>query len=582
MGNFITKLFNDPCDDEIPILKNLFELSNKTTDINELKELYDTSIKYVECETEEAKDLKNKIYLIFQERIKEISMQKYEETIKFEPQNSNSITEYEKELEEINVLISEIDEYNLYYRLDQSIENIIATLEKRRIELIEEIKKIKENLIFTYTRELVAFIYCGYPISKTSSGYSDGDEKKLYESIKSFLQTRISTDVYLKLIQFSEFITLLFPFDDKKYIELLNTSSLNNFDNKIFTDYLTTKLLTTLEKLGTYYSKFYYDHTENVDEINREYLNDKELSIKYISSTGDFYQETKKFLKTKSIEHWKSLIFMSGKKNVTDTVINYIPSSTPIYLHYIEQYEAIIWILNTLFYNLGDQNFGGGYTYNNIIPFSYDEIFSPTPWDLKLIKTESINYDKQNKIWEESKQQLELILNEKQYKKFPLELTVDLKSKINSTNEITKHYLKETYTKLKLKPLGALKFDGDKSDVNLTLPYKLLIKLTNNFDFNRRANSSNVFLYNAIDYMCGSIDEKNLDKQEFTYWVYYNVIPSVCEWKIIFPIQTLCTNMTINTNDYNKLRKQNYKTDEEIFDIMIDRSTLYEKSNGNF
>lgn len=582
MGNFITKLFGDPCEDEIPILKNLFELSNKTTDINELKELYDTSIKYVECETEEAKELKSKIYLIFQERIKEISMQKYEETIKFEPQNLNSITEYEKELEEINALISEIDEYNLYYTLDQSIENIIATLEKRRIELIEEIKKIKENLIFTYARELVAFIYCGYPISKTSSGYSDGDEKKLYESIKSFLQMRISTDIYLKLIQFSEFITLLYPFDDKKYIELLNTTSMNNFDNQIFTNYLTTKLLTTLEKLGMYYSKFYYDHTENVDEINREYLNDKELSIKYISSSGDFYQETKKFLKTKSIEHWKSLVFMSGKKIVTDIVINYIPSSTPIYLHYIEQYEAIVWILNTLFYNLGDQNFGGGYTYNNIIPFSYDEIFSSTSWDLKLIKTETINYDKQNKIWEESKQQLELILNGKQYKKFPLELTVDLKSKINSTNEITKHYLKETYTKLKLKPLGALKFDGDKSDVNLTLPYKLLIKLTNNFDFNRRANSSNVFLYNAIDYMCGSIDEKNLDKQEFTYWVYYNVIPSVCEWKIIFPIQTLCTNMTINTNDYNKLKKQNYKTDEEIFDLMIDRSTLYEKSNGDF
>ena len=81
--------------------------------------------------------------------------------------------------------------------------------------------------------------------------------------------------------------------------------------------------------------------------------------------------------------------------------------------------------------------------------------------------------------------------------------------------------------------------------------------------------------------MCEIYDEWKSSFSEFVSEIYYEIVTGSLTWNMIFPLQTLNINMTINNNDFNCLNKK-FLTGDEKYDHMIDRTTLFKKSNGVF
>ena len=153
----------------------------------------------------------------------------------------------------------------------------------------------------------------------------------------------------------------------------------------------------------------------------------------------------------------------------------------------------------------------------------------------------------------------------------------------NNTANITNKFLQKFINQgvLKVPPLGAYKFAKNNYVINYTLIPSILIKLEGDKNIDYFGNCANSFMVNSIDYMCEIYDTKHGNFSEFVSQFYYEMIGGSLNWNMVFPLQTLNINMTINNNDYNNLENK-FKTNEEKYDHMIDRSTLFRKSNGNF
>lgn len=609
--DFIEKKLNE-------LLKKAVETSNEnqneieTTNEIEMKKIYDEAITYVECNSTEAINLKEEIFKIYQEllyiNVERIYKQYQEKSINETMNEKQKFDVYTQNINNINTLINNIEKYASQYTIDDKVSKLLNELTNKKNIYESELSKLNGTIKILQIKKLAAYIYCGYNLSLISSYNKDTTKStdEILDAINKILDANLTFDSYYYLLQFSELLYLLFPIEDTKEGE-------NSIvDINILKDYLNiehknkSKLYKHLQLLGIYYAKFYYNNPD-LDKTNVE--NEKELSQEYIlrkqqveiylntnSTEETLYNDTKKLFKQQSIEHWKGLVQMSRKRLKFNTAINYIPKTLPLFYHKTEQYLAGIYISNLIYFNLGSISDNGQYTYYNIKPIKYEEIFSDEAWDrnTKIPSTEVNNkLEKAKKIYTTS---IEFInkyseLTQLEYDKsnYPLKLTSDKfgtltdKTIKNHSADITNKFLQKFINQgvLKVPPLGAYKFVKKDYVINYTLIPNILIKLEGDKNIDYFGNCANSFLVNSIDYMCEIYDTKHGNFSEFVSQFYYEMIGGSLNWNMVFPLQTLNINMTINNNDYNNLENK-FKTDEEKYNHMIDRSTLFRKSDGNF
>lgn len=600
----------DLCDEIEKKLSDILVKAMETSDIIEMKKLYDEAITYIECNSTEVIQLKEEIFQIYQELIyikaKEIYDNFKEKEINETDNDKQKYDIYIINIENINKIISEIEQYSIQYSIDDKISKLLneLTIKKNNYEI--EASKLNGNIKILQIKKLAAYIYCGYNLSLISSYNKNTNESidNLLDAINAILDSNLTFDSYYYLLQFSELLYLLYP------IENIDVGNKSVDDENTLKTYLNledkskSKLYKHLQFLGLYYAKFYYNNqdlnqTENNEIISKEYQQKKTEVEKYLklnSTDETLFNETKTLFKTQSIEHWKSLVQMSRKRLKFNNAIHYIPEILPIYYFELEQYLSSIYITNLIYFNLGSISDKGQYTYHNINPLKYEEIFSDKPWDrrTKINVTEINNLtSKQKQMYEQT---MEFIknnpeLSQEEYEKvdYPLKLTSDKygsltdKTIINHTAYITDRFLQKFINNgvIKIPPLGAYKFVKNNYIINYTLIPNILTKIRGDKASDYFGNCANSFLINSIDYMCEIYDKKNGNFSEFVSILYYEIVTGSLTWNMVFPLQTLITNMTINNNDFIYLNNK-FKTEQEKYDHMIDRSTLFKKNNGEF
>lgn len=634
MGNFLSSIFGnkevndnikpdnsnthigeneiDTCEEIEKTLTELLAKAATISDVNEMKKIYDEAISYIECNSKEVTTLKDDIFKIYQEllylNVEKIYNSFEENPIKDTMNEKEKYDIYIYNLNAVNKIISEIEPFSMQYSIDDKVSKLLNELNTKKNSYENEISCLNGSIKILQIKKLAAYIYCGYNLSLISSYNKDSVKStdEIVDAINAILDTNLTFDSYYYLLQFSELLYLLYPIEDveegKKSV--INEETLKkylNIENK-----KESKIYKHLQLLGIYYSKFYYNNKDlsqnnSENQISTEYQDKKKEVEKYLSlnSTEEtLYKETKALFKTQSIEHWKGLIQMSRKRLKFNNALNYIPKTLPIYYSGLEQYQASIYVANLIYYNLGSISDKGQYTYNNITPMKYEEIFTDDPWDrTSKIETTKINekLSKQISIYNES---IEFVqknpnLTQLEYDKsnYPLKLSTDKygsltdKTIINHTGNITDKYLQKFINEgvIKIPPLGAYKFNKNDYVINYTLIPEILISLKGDKTLDYFGNCANSFLVNSIDYMCEIYDKKNGVFSEFVSQLYYKIVTGSLTWNMVFPLQTLNINMTINNNDYNYLQTNfgnKFKTDEEKYDHMIDRSTLFKSSTG--
>lgn len=636
MGNFLSSLFNrnqntvsveepdnsgthikeneiDNCDVIEEKLAELLKKASETTDEIEMKKIYDEAITYIECNSTEVISLKEEIFKIYQEllyiNVERIFTEFDEIQIDETMNEKQKFDIYTQNKNNINKTIERIEKYAPQYTIDDKIAKILTELTNKKNTYESEISKLNGTMQILQIKKLAAYIYCGYNLSLISSYNKDTDKSTddILDAINKILDANLTFDSYYYLLQFSELLYLLYPIEDTKEGE-------NSIvDKNILKEYLNiehkdkSKVYKHLQCLGVYYSKFYYNNPD-LDKTNSEI--EKELSQEYtqrkqevesylnINSTEEtLYNDTKKLFKQQPIEHWKGLIQMSKKRLKFNTAINYIPKTLPLFYHKTEQYLAGIYISNLIYFNLGSISDNGQYTYFNIQPLKYEEIFLDEAWDRKTkISITEINtkLETSKNIYTESiefvNKNPELTQAEYDKREYPLKLTSnkfgDFTNKPieNNTANITNKFLQKFINPgvIRVPPLGAYKFAKNDYVINYTLIPSILIKLEGDKNIDYFGNCANSFMVNSIDYMCEIYDTNHGNNfSEFVSQFYYEMVGGSLNWNMVFPLQTLNINMTINNNDYNNLSDK-FKSDEEKYNHMIDRSTLFRKSDGNF
>lgn len=636
MGNFLSSLFGNKnaktssenpdnsnthikdneialCDEIEEKLSDILINAAETSDIIEMKKLYDEAISYVECNSTEVIKLKDDIFQVYQELIyiksKEIYDNFKEEQINESDDIKRKYDIYQINIANINKIITELEQYSIQYSIDDKVSKLLNELISKKNYYETEASKMDGSIKILQIKRLAAFIYCGYNLSLISSYNKDTNKSTddLLDSINKILDLNLTFDSYYYLLQFSELLYLLYPIEDTEDGDksVVDKNTLKIYLN--LEDKSKSKLYKHLQFLGLYYAKFYYNNQdlnkkENDEIMSKEYSDKKSEVDKYLklnSTQETLYKETKTLFKTQPIEHWKGLIQMSRKRLPFNTSINYIPKTLPIYYFELEQYLSSIYITNLIYFNLGSISDNGQYTYYNINPLKYEEIFSDEAWDrtTKINKTEikdslkePINrYESGIKFIKDHPN-----LSQKDYddSKFTLKLTSDKygtltdKTIVNHTAYITDKFLQKFINEgvIKIPPLGAYKFVKNDYVINYTLIPNILNNIRGNKAIDYFGNCSNNFLINSIDYMCEIYDKRNGNFSEFVSQLYYEIVTGSLTWNMIFPLQSLNINMTINNNDFNYLTENfpNFKTNDEKYDHMIDRSTLFKKNNGGF
>ena len=635
MGNFLSSLFNrnqnsisteepdnsgthikeneiDNCDVIEEKLTKLLKKASETTNEIEMKKIYDEAITYIECNSTEVISLKEEIFKIYQEllyiNVERISTEFEEIPINDNMNEKQKFDIYTQNKNNINKIIEKIEKYAPQYTIDDKVNKILTELTNKKNTYDSEISKLNGTIKILQIKKLAGYIYCGYNLSLISS-YNKNTAKstdEILDAINKILDANLTFDSYYYLLQFSELLYLLYPIEDIKEGEnsVVDKNILNEYLNIEHKD--KSKVYKHLQLLGVYYAKFYYNNpdldktnSENEKELSQEYTQRKQQVESYLNTNSTeetLYNDTKKLFKQQSIEHWKGLIQMSRKRLKFNTAINYIPKTLPLFYHKIEQYLAGICISNLIYFNLGSISDKGQYTYFNIQPLKYEEIFSDEAWDrtTKISNTEiNTKLEKTKKIYTDSiefvNKNPELTQAEYDKSEYPLKLTSDKfgtqtdKTIKNNTANITNKFLQKFINQgvIRVPPLGAYKFAKNNYVINYTLIPSILIKLEGDKNIDYFGNCANSFMVNSIDYMCEIYDTKHGNFSEFVSQFYYEMVGGSLNWNMVFPLQTLNINMTINNNDYNNLENK-FKTDEEKYDHMIDRSTLFRKSNDNF
>lgn len=632
MGNFLSSLFGkntntsseNPdnsnthikdneialCDEIEKKLSDILIKAGETSDVVEMKKLYDEAITYVECNSTEVIKLKDDIFQVYQELIyiksKEIYDNFKEEQINESDDIKRKYDIYQINITNVNKIITELEQYSIQYSTDDKVSKLLNELINKKNNYEIEASKLDGSMKILQIKKLASYIYCGYNLSLISSYNKDTNKSTddLLDSINTILDLNLTFDSYYYLLQFSELLYLLYPIEDtedgnKSVVDQNTLKAYLNLEDKS-----KSKLYKHLQFLGLYYAKFYYNNQdltkkENDENISKEYLQKKSEVEKYLklnSTQESLYKETKALFKTQPIEHWKGLIQMSRKRLPFNTSIDYIPKTLPIYYFELEQYLSAIYITNLIYFNLGSISDNGQYTYYNITPLKYEDIFSDEAWDRtsKINKTEIESLLKNPiSIYESGmkfiKEHPELSQTEYDSSEFTLKLTSDKygsltdKTVVNHTAYITDKFLQKFINEgiIRIPPLGAYKFVKNDYIINYTLIPNILNNIRGYKNIDYFGNCSNNFLINSIDYMCEIYDKKNGSFSEFVSEIYYEIVTGSLTWNMIFPLQTLNINMTINNNDFNNLSKK-FSEDDKKYDHMIDRSTLFRKNDGGF
>ena len=626
MGNFFSKIFGksstpepdnsnthieeneiDNCEVIQQKLSELFEKASTITDEKELAQIYNVAKSYVECNSTEVEKMKTSIYEIYQALLYKNALNIFNS---YSPQLiTEDMTDVEKhDTLKINYnllieLSNKLQPYMSLYTINDEISKLINGINEQKTFIENTISELNGTIRLLQIKRLASFIYCGYGVS--CSSYYDPStatsEDGILTNIKKIIKNNLNEETYDFLLQFSELLYLLYPIEivtDENNSSVVNASVLKDYIKE------DGKLYKHLQLLGIYYSLHYYynpdlDSTDISYEISSEYetrMKEAETYINKQSTSDSLYNETKELFKKQSIEHWKGLPFMAQKRFSYEIQINYIPSNLPVYYPKYEQYLACVWVTNLIFYKLGDINQGGQYTYNSISPLTYDEVFKKEAWDRKTkIETSTINVEKPKTIYETwynyvmnnpnmTKEQYDKIDS----KTHPLKLTSDeynsITKAINHTAHITDKFLQKVLDEVfSIPPLGAYELVNTNYMINYNLIPNFLKSINGDKDIDYFALRPNNFLISAIEYMCECFDKKyNSNFSELMSQLYYT-IKSAVSWDLIFPIQTLKINMTINHNDNIYLQNNFSKLSaEDRYDHMIDRCTLFQKSNGKF
>ena len=508
----------------------------------------------------------------------------------------------------------------------------------------EENKKLFRIKIILSFKKLIVFIFCGYGLSignQNTKELTNKDVDVYTSSIKNLINEHLNIDTYKLMLQFSELIPLIYPFDSKysfnnldfkgdsheidsnnseKYIsysvhqyisnsDIYKKLSLDSIDETINSIGLISEdnLRCHLFYLGVYFFRYYYAN-ESIRDLLKSY---KTNAITYLTneiSLDTLYKETKDLLKKQSMEHWKGLPLMSKKRLNTNSKFDTMPKNTPIYIPDHEKKLATIYILNCIYYKVGDINKGGQYTYKITDSITYDKIFTNDVffWNndtkrnatIEEILDYPLNEDKigglyvnvDNTIVENVKKLGYYIENGKNLKynndliKLSSDKYGDIKTATNHTIEITDRFFQISGS-IQIKELGldrlgcyALKEDS-KYVLNVDIINELLNGFDKNTSLNVMANNANNWMFSSVDYMCCVGNQNNTNVSELVAYIYQEVIRKVVTWRMVIPIQTLCVNITMNDNDY-KVLSDIYKNEYDICNEMFDRSTLFMKLDG--
>lgn len=509
------------------------------------------------------------------------------------------------------------------------VEKIIEKIEKENAELF------KKKVLLSF-KKLIAFIFCGYGVSVLD--VTTRDIKDVYtNSIKYIIDTYLSIDTYKIMLQFSELISLVYPFDSQysfsnldfvnsehmkdpnnpekylsfsipKYISSSSTYidlNLTKIDNSTNSLGLPSEdnLKCHLFYLGVYFSRYYYANKSIKNLLDNKY---NSLVLDYLTDDtkfSDLYTKTKELLKKQDIEHWKGLALMSKKRLNSNIKFEIVPINTPIYFSDYEKQLATIYILNCIYFKVGDINQGGQYTYkiesNGI---GYKNFFNDEPFFYNNSKNrmatieEILNYgiDKGEII--ERYENIETMLTETNDKYENndklIELTSDKfiknieereKAVIkNHTELITDRFFQISQTQLieelGLGNLGCYSMSlNNEYTLNTSIINELLSEFNTKNALNVMANSINHWMFSSIDYMCCVANQNNSNTSELVAFIYQEVIKKVLTWRMVIPIQTLSVNITINNNDYKTLKESGYKEDWKIHNDMFDRSSIFMK-----
>lgn len=589
--------------------------------------------------------------------------------------------------------------------------------------ILESQSLLSGNAEVYYFKRLISLIYCGYGVGISVDYQSANSSDNIVTQIKeNIINPAMTVTNYKRLLKYSELINLVYPFDsidligdgtqlteDKiiKYIaetteykDITNVGGLGK--NRRGTLLIEPTLRMYLLYLGVYYSSIYYSTrtgekgtVSGADEKNAYESNCIEYLQKPYVDEEQLFNDTKELLRTRSVEHWKSLTQMANKPILLQTGFGLIPNITPVYYEKYEQFLATLFSLNIIYYNIGSISQQGQYTFykpDDIVegvtysadgPVKYDDIYSSKAWDYKdlsnystakYLKFENIGYIKSFCYYLQAK----LLMQSQEYgfksfdrkkieKEFETEFNGSFKNgkfvinfetigengaknkseiehkKItnlynelfsddvlksfkngltsisnyknlklglklmsdpiklgngssvipkNNTAKITDPLISTGYNTTKIGPLGCYFKCGINDGVedyipNVTYIISLIEDLWSkqgNY-LNELALCINSKLLSCINYLCDVVEQDfGLDPvSPFLSDIYKETVAKAVEWSLAIPIQQLNVNMTINSNDYNNLKTDNpdFK-DEEIFNHMIDRCTLFEKSNGGF
>lgn len=533
--------------------------------------------------------------------------------------------------------ISEKGNKETYKSYISDVEKIIEKIEKENAELF------KKKVLLSF-KKLIAFIFCGYGVSVLD--VTTRDLQDIYtNSIKYIIDNYLSIDTYKIMLQFSELISLVYPFDSQysfsnldfvnsehmkdpnnpekylsfsipKYISssnVYNKLTLSEIDNSVNSLQLPSEdnLKCHLFYLGVYFSRYYYANKSIKNLLDNKY---NSLILDYLTHDTKFsnlYIKTKELLQRQDIEHWKGLALMSKKRLNSNIKFEIVPVNTPIYFSDYEKQLATIYILNCIYFKVGDINQGGQYTYKiesdkiGYKDFFNDEVFFYNSGKNEMATIEEIlnygidkgeiieRYENIEKMLTETKNKYESFVDgKKQYNEKLIELSSDEfiknveereKAVIkNHTELITDRFFQISETQL-IKELGLGKLGcysmslNNEYILNISIINELLSEFNSENSLNVMANSVNHWMFSSIDYMCCVGNQNNSNTSELVAFIYQEVIRKVLTWRMVIPIQTLSVNITINNNDYKTLKKNGNKEDWKIHNDMFDRSSIFMK-----
>ena len=633
------------CENEISKLQELYNLASQTTNLEKIRNYYDQSLTYI-CESDKLNNLKEDLNGIYIDILINNLTQLAETYNNLNTNETNSellITFYQNKSDLLNQIIEyiyEIKKINILNTEDKKIQSEwiskLTSYENDDINIENKLKELEESNFIIHIKRLVVFLFNGYGIY---GSYGDLSDTELLEQVLNpYFDKNLTLKEYKYLLKFSEFLGILYPFDDN--ICIFEDGKEKKIIDENLEKYLNSKLRVTLNELGLFYiNKYYSNYLINSTEINENikkqittnHEDTDKLALNFIESNeiniDNLYKETKSLLKKQTIEHWKSLVSLTSKQVLSSPFIEYLPNTFPIYCIQLEEYIAFVWALNILFFNYGkDYKKGGGLTYTNPSPLSYTDIFSDEEWDLKsfvnvytVLNTSNtdvsetnyakINYNKAKKAWDESVTQIENFKNQlkngnkitqTEYEKssYPLKLSSTKFGEeitINNTGYITNYLIYNKMLKDKDYPMfsgfGCYRLlDNSEYVINFEYPYDLTISMDTNIWWNNNSKFLNAHMLNACELIRKTVDVSpdttEADGNTYSHlctYTYNNVITNGFGLYFLIPLQTIKTNMFINYYNYTNYKNTNkFNNDTKILDHMFDRCTLFKKNDGSF